>query len=170
MRITSITPNYNQKTKLDAKNNQPAFGNFVVFKIPDRLIKSSESFSSIFSSKKVVEESLEIAQKIANSIKVLTAGKVNVYRRSLDDMGFLEKRMYCASEDYAQTLYLEDNNGKDLPELFKAIEHLIDSKIDSKLYAADLFAPTPKGLDGLLKGSNLSQHAYGAKPEQMIKM
>lgn len=158
MKVTSITPNYNQKSQSNAKNNQPVFGNFVEVIIPYSLIKGEKG----------IKDLVETVKSFAESIKKLTKEKVNVYRMSLEGMAFRKIFATDIFHNCARTLFIEDNNGKNLPELLDSVKYLIESKgVDSKIYAGDLFAPKKKGL---LEISNLDKTTYGAKPEQMIKL
>ena len=172
MKILSVR-NYQKHSNPKNINTAPqqSFGNYARFRIPDNLIKKSETFLDIFSitpSKKVRDAFLEAQKDIAESIKKLTDGNVNLYRRTLDGMGFREKHANCAYDTFARTLFIEDNNGKNLPELLKAIEYLTkEQKISSEVFASDLFAPKAKGF---LAASNLDLRAYGATPDQMIKL
>lgn len=110
---------------------------------------------------------MKVIIQIADEIKNLTQGKVNVFRRTIDDMGFREKHANGVYEDFARTLFIEDNNGKSKSELLKVSEYLIDKGINFNTFSADLFAPK---LKGFLETSNLDKVAYGARPDQMIKL
>lgn len=163
MKVTSITPNYNQWSKSSAKNNQPAFGNFIKLEVPYSMLPDSNPFFL----KKAANSYLGVIKEIAEEINNITQGKVNVFRRTLEDMGFREKHANGVYEDFARTLFIEDNNGKTKSELLKASEYLIDKGINFETFSADLFAPKVKGF---METSNLDKVAYGAKPEQMIKL
>lgn len=178
MKVASITPIYNQNSNV--KNNKQTFGNFVKVEIPYSFIKVPERFRDYITlkpSKEYINEALRVVTNIANAIKEVTQGKVNVYRRTLDDMGFREKHGNDQYRDFSKTFFIEDNNGKNLPELLDTVEYLTEKLgFHSKVYSGDLFAPLEKPknfsdkIDQAINGTILSQVAYGAKPEQMIKL
>lgn len=178
MRVTPTTPNFSQKSNV--KNNQPAFGNFVKVEIPGKFINVPESLRNIVTlkpSKEYINEALRVVTNIANAIKEVTQRKVNVYRRTLDDMGFREKHGNDQYRDFSKTFFIEDNNGKNLPELLDTVGYLTEKLgFHSKVYSGDLFAPLEKPknigdkIDQAINGTILNQVAYGAKPEQMIKL
>lgn len=154
MKINRITVNNKQKSK----NNNQSFGNFIKLELPESMIPNVSFFT--ISSKKIAKSSLTVVEKIAKNIKGIS-GEVNVYRRSLDDMGFITKWGGNGIHDrFARTIFIEDNNGINKPDLLKVINHLIENKLSFDVYSADLFAPN----------SNLEMVAYNAKPKQMIKM
>lgn len=168
MKVLPITKTNTTKT---TNNNSQTFGNYAKIRIPERLINVKLSFLEELRTmppKKVLDECLKVTGEIAAEIKKLTNGKVNVYKRTLNDMDYLDKHCRGLYERYLKTLYIEDNNGKDLPEFMKALEYLIKEKsIGCEVYAKDLFAPKKKGI---LEESNLAAIAYGATPEKMIKL
>lgn len=164
MKIINISQNYNQQPNL--KSQKQSFKGFAKLELYPEAIPGLNTFSG---TKKVKKISLEVIENIAKKIKEVTQGKVNVYRRSLDDMGFRAKYANEAYAEYARTIFIEDNNGLNKKEMIDAIEYLYKTNFNGKieLYIADLFKPKPKGI---LSSSNLGIVAYGAKPEQMIKL
>lgn len=155
----------NQITKLNNKNlkNEPGFGNFIVVKLPYDRIPDGYSLSQ----KKVAKSAQNVIAQLAEEIKKITNGQLNLFVRNLRDMGFREKHCNGVYEDFAKKLYIEDNDGKNRSGLIKVSDYLIEKGFNFKTYAQDLFAPKKKGL---FQTSILYDVAYGAEPEDMIKL
>lgn len=158
MKIGLITPvNFNPKT--NNKNSRPAFGNFLEFKIP-----YTELTQNKLDSKTVIKMFLEKAGEIAGEIDLITGGNVNVYRRSLDDLDFVD-RMGGVDTEFAQKVFVEDNRGKTTPELLMAANYLLGKGISAELVAEDLLVASNFG-----RPSILTKRAYFAQPKDMIKI
>lgn len=189
MKIKSIANNYSTQKQNNQKNNKTAFGNFIVVTIPKEQIKavSGPWHKDVFGTK--YRQELETrAEEIVESVKALTKGRIKIYCRDLNTIRFssgngvkkynldfspLQIRSWLTGvfDECLRTLYLNDSHGKNKLALEEAHNNLVSKKhLQPKLWFRDLFADRAHSYDGILEGTNLQQHAYGAKPEDMIEL
>lgn len=135
-------------------NKKQNFGNFIRAEIPLN-INDINKIS--------VDAILQRVKEAANAINVLTQGKLKVYRRSLDDMDFVD-RFYKKDNQVARFIYIDDAESKNQPE-FSAVKKYLNDNGFKCIEFPGKFLEKSKGL---FRPSKLCKAAYYAKPDQMI--
>lgn len=155
-----------QNTNSKYKNNH-SFGSFIRLEMYNGS-RGADGFG-FHISKKVVNENLEMMEKLMAKVKEVVGDKLNFYRRDPYRFNPITKQMYD-TEVASKTLFIEDNNGKNREELLKAANCLLDTGNNNgsfEMFSGNLFATKEKGI---LKRSLLQAVARNANPEYMIKM
>lgn len=124
-----------------------------------------------YTSKKTIGRAVEQVEKLVETLKAVSDGQLNFYRRNPRKFNFFTQEKYDP-ESAAKTLFIEDNNGKNCSELSKIATFIFENyqNINLEKYEKDLFAPGAKGLKRIFNPSILQRVAFKAKPEDMIKM
>lgn len=142
---------YDNKSK-----NANTFGNFLKVELP----LGRNDINKI-----TVDVLIQKAHETAGVIKSLAQGELKVYRRSLDDMDFID-RFYEHDKKCAKFIYVDDAEGKN-QSIISAVKRYL---LANDFYFIEFQGKLLEKSRGIFRPSMLCRAAYYAKPEQMIVM
>lgn len=187
MKITNFKNDYSTQRQNKKKNNSQAFGEFLIVTIPKEQIKAvSGSWCRDIFGIKYRQELEARMEEIVKSVRALAKKRIKIYCRDLSTIrlssGYgvknydldlsplqISSRLSGDYDKCARTLYLDDE-GKNRPLLSAVYGRLSEWNLHPKVCQRDLFADKAHSYDGILEGTNLQQYAWGATPEDMIKL